>query len=54
MHKTDSSLESLKKYKRGIETELKTVRFRIKEFESKTKKSNFFHTINLVIAKILN
>ena len=34
---TDSSLDSLKKYKREIETELKTVRVRIKELESKTK-----------------
>ena len=32
-----SSLESLKKYKREIETELKTVRVRIKELESKSK-----------------
>jgi DNA-binding transcriptional ArsR family regulator len=34
---TDSSLEALKKYKREIETELKTVRVRIKELESKRK-----------------
>jgi len=33
----DSSLEGLKKYKREIETELNTVRARIKELESKTK-----------------
>jgi DNA-binding transcriptional ArsR family regulator len=32
-----SSLESLKKYKQEIETELKTVRVRIKELESKSK-----------------
>jgi DNA-binding transcriptional ArsR family regulator len=32
-----SSLESLKKYKKEIETELKTVRDRIKELESKSK-----------------
>jgi DNA-binding transcriptional ArsR family regulator len=32
-----SSLESLKKYKQEIETELKTVRDRIKELESKNK-----------------
>ena len=31
-----SNLESLKKYKREIETELKTVRVRIKELESKS------------------
>jgi DNA-binding transcriptional ArsR family regulator len=33
----DSSLESLKKYKQEIETELKTVRVRIKELETKSK-----------------
>jgi DNA-binding transcriptional ArsR family regulator len=33
----DSSLESLKKYKQAIETELDTVRVRIKELESKSK-----------------
>jgi len=33
----DSSLEALKKYKQEIETELKTVRVRIKELESKSK-----------------
>lgn len=33
----DSSLESLKKYKQEIETELKAVRVRIKELESKSK-----------------
>ena len=32
-----SSLESLKKYKQEIETELKIVRVRIKELESKSK-----------------
>jgi DNA-binding transcriptional ArsR family regulator len=32
-----STLESLKKYKQEIETELKTVRVRIKELESKSK-----------------
>ena len=32
-----SSLKSLKKYKQEIETELKTVRVRIKELESKSK-----------------
>ena len=34
---SDSSLESLKKYKQEIETELKTVLVRIKELESKNK-----------------
>jgi ArsR family transcriptional regulator len=34
---SDSSLESLKKYKQEIETELNTVRVRIKELESKSK-----------------
>ncbi|MBW2582878.1 MAG: helix-turn-helix transcriptional regulator [Deltaproteobacteria bacterium] len=34
---SDSSLESLKKYKQEIETELKTVHVRIKELESKSK-----------------
>ena len=34
---SDSSLESLKKYKQEIETELGTVRVRIKELESKSK-----------------
>ena len=34
---SDSSLESLKKYKQEMETELKTVRVRIKELESKSK-----------------
>ncbi len=34
---SDSSLESLKKYKQEIETELKAVRVRIKELESKSK-----------------
>jgi DNA-binding transcriptional ArsR family regulator len=34
---SDSSLESLKKYKQEIETELKTVRVRIKELESERK-----------------
>ena len=34
---SDSSLESLKKYEQEIETELKTVRVRIKELESKSK-----------------
>ncbi len=33
----DSSLESLKKYKQEIETELNTVRVRIKELESESK-----------------
>ena len=32
-----SSLEALKRYQQEIETELKTVRVRIKELESKTK-----------------
>jgi hypothetical protein len=32
-----SSLESLKKYKQEIETELNNVRVRIKELESKSK-----------------
>ena len=35
--RSDSSLESLKKYKQEIETELKTVLVRIKELESKNK-----------------
>ena len=34
---SNSSLESLKKYKQEIETELKTVHVRIKELESKSK-----------------
>jgi DNA-binding transcriptional ArsR family regulator len=34
---SDSSLESLKKYKQEIETELKTVSVRIKELESKSE-----------------
>jgi hypothetical protein len=34
---SDSSIESLKKYKQEIETELNTVRVRIKELESKSK-----------------
>jgi len=34
---SDSSLESLKKYKQEIETELNTVRVRINELESKSK-----------------
>jgi len=34
---SDSSLESLKKYRKEMETELKTVRDRIKELESKSK-----------------
>ena len=34
---SDSSIESLKKYKQEIETELKTVRVRIKELEFKSK-----------------
>jgi DNA-binding transcriptional ArsR family regulator len=34
---SDSSLASLKKYKQEIETELKTVRVRIKELETKSK-----------------
>jgi DNA-binding transcriptional ArsR family regulator len=34
---SDSSIESLKKYKEEIETELNTVRVRIKELESKSK-----------------
>jgi ArsR family transcriptional regulator len=34
---SDSGLESLKKYKQEIETELKTVRVRIKELETKSK-----------------
>jgi DNA-binding transcriptional ArsR family regulator len=34
---SDSSLESLKKYKQEMETELKAVRVRIKELESKSK-----------------
>ena len=34
---SDSSLESLKKYKQEIETELKAVRVRIKELQSKSK-----------------
>jgi hypothetical protein len=34
---SDSSLESLKNYKKEIEAELKTVRERIKELESKSK-----------------
>jgi DNA-binding transcriptional ArsR family regulator len=33
----DSSLESLKRYKQAIESELKTVSVRIKELESKNK-----------------
>ena len=35
--RSDSSLESLKKYKQEIETELETVLVRIKELESKNK-----------------
>jgi len=34
---SDSSLASLKKYQQEIETELRTVRVRIKELESKSK-----------------
>ena len=34
---SDSSLESLKRYQQEIENELNTVRFRIKELESKNK-----------------